>query len=147
MDELFTIAVFFIAGVALGIAIQNTWDVTALLSLQGKPIINSSTCDNLAGINQIECMVNYVKTFFNYTIREDIPRTLADLKENGGDCYDYSRLYVNMAKEKGLLAKKIDMYPTEGNGSGHGYALIWDKNLTFYCDVDLTDYHCKYFSQ
>jgi hypothetical protein len=148
MDGIYiSIALLFICGFALGVCVQNIWDVPALLSksFQDKQVINNFTCDNQTGANQVGCMVKYVKTFFNYTIRTDIPRTFEDIKENGGDCYDYTMLYVNMAKEKGLLAKKVDLFPTEENSSGHAYATIWDKNLTFYCDVDMLDYHCSYF--
>lgn len=61
-----------------------------------------SGCANRTFEGTVNCMHSFVKSIYNYTIRPDTPKTLEDLKNNGGDCYDYAMLYVKMAQDLGF---------------------------------------------
>ncbi|MEK6882086.1 MAG: hypothetical protein AABY22_20890, partial [Nanoarchaeota archaeon] len=61
------------------------------------------SCRNMSLEDSVSCMNEYVKSFYKYTLTDDdVDLTLEELKERGGDCLDYSRLYAEMAKELGF---------------------------------------------
>lgn len=89
-----------------------------------------SQCENLTFFNQIECMRDYIEPYYNYTIRDDTPKSFANVMVNGGDCYDWSHLWKGMAEDMGLRAEVHYIY---GEEVGHAYVIIWNKELTGYC--------------
>ena len=105
------------------------------------PITDYTNCSNLSVKNTTECLVNYVRPFYNYTVRDDIERDLEDIKLNGGDCYDYSILYEKMSKSLGLNSTTFSFFGT----SGHRFAVIYDYEMTSYCQVDGLNYVCRSF--
>lgn len=100
-------------------------------------------CDDMNISSTVNCLRNYVNGFYNFTERGDYIKTLEDIKEYGGDCYDYSILYRNMARELGFNAQIFSFY---GDKYGHSFVVIWDNNLTAYCILDLLNYDCTFFS-
>lgn len=118
-------------GFWLGLEYNNNGN-TFLYSFSNETSDIPLACNNLSLIKTSDCMVRYVAPFFNYTIRTDVPRTLEDIKTNGGDCYDYSLLYVDMARELGFIAKQIKIEIIKENG--HAVAMVSDK--TGYCVID-----------
>ena len=104
-----------------------------------------SNCSNLSLVDTAFCMRKYVSTFYNYTRRDERNYTgddgnLEDIKVNGGDCYDYSRIYQTLAKELGYKSKKISIFPDKG--AGHAFVVIWNTNLTEYCTIDILNVDC-----
>lgn len=99
-------------------------------------------CANLSLSESAYCFVSYVKTFYNFTEREDIPRTLEDLKENGGDCFDYSNIYFQMTKDLGFNAQFQEFWT---DNKGHRFVTIWNNDLTEYCNIDLLNVNCASF--
>ena len=105
----------------------------------GNKVVTITECNNLTLEKTANCFVAYVTPFYKYKIREDIPQSLNQLKINGGDCYDWSLLYTNMAKEIGLNAEQVQMQIDGSNY--HAIAVITDK--TGYCVLDqLTTPNC-----
>jgi len=104
-------------------------------------VTDYNNCSNLSFENTTICLVDYVRTFYNYTVRDDIERDLEDIKNNGGDCYDYSILYEKMAKSLGLNATTFSFFGT----SGHRFAIIYDYEMTGYCQIDELNYVCRSF--
>lgn len=98
--------------------------------------IEINQCENLTLEDAVYCLRDYINGFYRYVPRNDTFSSLEDLKENGGDCSDYSLLYKNLAESLGLKAKIINIYPDEG--VGHAFAIIWDKNLTGYCKTEVS---------
>jgi len=102
-------------------------------------IFNNNDWDNYTGCQDKDlrgttsCLVDYVDTFYNFTPTEDIPQSFESLKENGGDCYDYSILYKDMATSLGYNAKTVLFY---GEDMGHQITLVWDDNIDTYCLID-----------
>lgn len=102
-------------------------------------------CKNKSLSQTSECLRDYVKTFYNYTLRNDTNKTIEDIKLNGGDCYDYSHnIYEPILKNYGFNTKHIDIYPNN-NEPGHGFTIVWDKNLTQYCKLDMLNVDCTEF--
>ena len=109
---------------------------------QSTQISNISQCSNMSLKNTSYCLRDYVSTFYNYTVRTDIPRTEEDIRLNGGDCYDYANLYEGYAKELGFYGYHESISVTKD--INHGFAVISDKEG--YCILDQTDYpKCNYY--
>lgn len=98
-------------------------------------ITDYNQCSNLTLIGTAECLQRFVSTFYNYTVRIDTYKSLDNIKENGGDCFDYSNLYVEMAKSLGFKAETHKL-PT------HMFAVIYDE--TGYVVIDMLSPN-KYF--
>lgn len=94
-------------------------------------IYDYSYCHNLTLEETAKCLRDYVSTFYNYTIRTDEERTIEDIKNNGGDCYDYNKLYERLGKQLGFdtFTFRINM-----GESYHRIAIISDN--TGYCLLD-----------
>ena len=103
-------------------------------------IVNLSMCENKTLRETTECLVDYVRTFYNYTIRDDTEKTLEDIKLNGGDCYDWSKnVYEPLAKQLGF---NVDTKRIEVEDIAHRFAIIWDKDLSGYCILEQRSYRC-----
>ncbi len=101
---------------------------------------NVTMCENKSLEKTTECLVDYVKTFYNYTIRNDTEKTIEDIKVNGGDCYDWSKnVYEPLAKQLGF---SVDTKRIEGEDVAHRFTIIWDKDLSGYCIIEQKSYRC-----
>lgn len=97
-----------------------------------------SHCKNLSLKDTSVCLREFLSEFYNYTIRGDKNRTIEDLIENGGDCYDYNKMYERLARELGFDSNSFRI--SVGNRF-HRIAVISDQ--TGYCVMDmLFDYKC-----
>ena len=133
-------AVVCLYGGLLGFSLHgawNEWNVNEGIKEQ-EEILEYSQCNDLDLESTSECLRNYVSSFYNYTSRSDEIRSIEDIKENGGDCYDYNKLYEKLGKELGFdtfsfRIKVGEMY--------HRIAIISDD--TGYCLMDqLHDSKC-----
>lgn len=106
-----------------------------------KQIINSD-CSNQSLIDTSKCLNNQLKQFYNYTITEDKDRSIEEIKKYG-DCYDYTRFYKLNFESLGFYTKQISIQPDKGNG--HTFLIVWDKNLTTYCKMDMELRECVEF--
>ena len=105
-------------------------------------IEKAQDCANLSLINTSRCLRNYISTFYNYTIRPDTIKTLEDIKQNGGDCFDYSSLYSRFGKELGFRTFIQTIYNKE---IYHKYAVILDDGG--YCVMDQLIFTCFTFKK
>lgn len=103
-----------------------------------KNIQNLSECSDLDLKETAYCQASYIKSFYNYTVREDTEKTLEDLKLNGGDCYDYNKLHERLAN-KTYNGISYAFYHSKENNTikGHRFSVIYDK--TGYCILDQTN--------
>ena len=115
-----------------GNSIHNEIKTQSITQSSQIEISNISQCSNLSLRNTSYCLRDYIKTFYNYTIRSDIPRTEEDIRQNGGDCYDYTELYVGYIKELGFNGYHITIKVTDD--VNHGFAVI--SNEEGYCILD-----------
>jgi len=98
-------------------------------------------CTNLSLEETAYCLRDYIKAFYNYTIRNDTEKTLEDIKLNGGDCYDYSNLYKNMAEQLNFSATTTTIFRGD-KSAAHMYTTVWDKELNGYCILDQSSVWC-----
>lgn len=129
------IAICAIVIFAMGLYLGFTYGNSTPSSFGGQPLtsLNISTCQNLSLKDAAECYREVIGPIYNYTVREDTDKTLEDIKTNGGDCYDYSLLYVKLAKNDGLYAQQLSFQSS--NSSYHAVAVIADDKYG-YCILD-----------
>lgn len=104
-----------------------------------------TNCNNLSFEESINCLNDYINSIYNYTIRDESEYNstngnLEDILKNGGDCYDYSNLYVDLAKSLGFNGQAISFFPKDSK-IGHRIALIYNEennHLSQYCILDQT---------
>jgi len=124
----------FLAGFLLRPQLADTY--FSLKSVNVPPV-EISQCGDLPLKDSVYCLRDYVNTFYKYEPRNDTFDSLEELKENGGDCYDWSKVYESFATQLGLKSKIINIFP-DGNGEGHTFLIIWDKDFTGYCKTEIT---------
>lgn len=120
----------FITGYQLGS--KGVYFDTNYFALAEEDKSNIENCENLELVETAECLNRYVRSIFNYNVREDTIKSFDDIVENGGDCYDYSNLYVSMAKSLGYRGSVTAFSLNES--TGHAFAIISDDNS--YCVLD-----------
>ena len=95
---------------------------------------NDTNCTSPSLQETSECLRQKVVSIFNYTIREDYPKTYEDLLANGGDCYDYSLFYISMFENAGYNATRISL-------PHHSFAIAYKEEEDYtktYCVLDQT---------
>lgn len=105
----------------------------------GDPPEEIYECNGNSLIEDVYCVNDYVKSIFQYVEREDIPKSFEDLKENGGDCYDWSRLYAEVFNAKGYNVREEVLLAGK---NGHVFVIVWDDELSEYCLVDQEEVEC-----
>lgn len=96
-------------------------------------------CKNLSLENGVSCLNNYVRSIYKYNpTDDDVDLTLEELKERGGDCYDYSKLYAQMAEELGYKSEII-IIPVKEDAN-HAFVVIYNEEG--YCNVDGEHFEC-----
>jgi len=116
-------------GIIIILLVWQPW-VSPPVNQEEVRIIELSQCENLYFFEQVECMRDYIEPYYNYTIRDDTPKSFSNVMVNGGDCYDWSHLWKGIANDMGLKAEVTYIY---GEDFGHAYVTIWNKELTGYC--------------
>jgi len=140
LENYFMIAIMILS-VILGALLMSLGQMTYKKYSESKYSFKADTefnCSNLNFKNSITCMNQYVQSIYNYTVRDEndynsTDGNLEDLKKNGGDCYDYNNLYIDLAKNLNLSATHLSIYSGD---KGHRIAVIWNKNLIEYCVLD-----------
>lgn len=97
-------------------------------------------CKDLDLEKTSKCLRDNVKPLFNYVIRSDEIRSLDEIIENGGDCFDYSMLYYRMAKELGFSVDTLTTGGIRGVIAGHRLTILWDEDN--YCKIDQLSVKC-----
>ena len=129
--EILLVGLIVCMSVILGFMVHNIYDEWKLNEVSQEKIVDYNQCSNLNLEETSECLREYVSTFFNYTVRSDEIRSIEDIKENGGDCYDYNKLYERLGSELGFDTYS---YRIALGDSFHRIALISDE--TGYCLLD-----------
>lgn len=100
-----------------------------------------SDCEGKNLVNTSKCLVEDISLIFNYTIRNEtnytgFDGTFNDVLKIGGDCYDWTNIYKQIAYELGFEAKANPFFYENENVSGHTFLTIYDE--TGYCILDQT---------
>ena len=105
-------------------------------------------CANLKVDETAECLVTNVRTFFIYTKTDDsISLTFDQLKTNGGDCKDWSELYVRLSEELGFYGTTATMITEEDsiNKITYLHVIAFISNSDGYCMLSQENYICYEF--
>jgi len=131
--EMLLIGLMITMSVILGFMVHDIYDDWKIneVSQEEITIKDYNQCENLNLTETSNCLRVYISTFYNYTIRSDKERTIEDIKENGGDCYDYNKLYERLGNELGFDTYS---YKIAIGDTFHRIALISDE--TGYCLLD-----------
>jgi len=129
--ETLLILLMITMSIILGFMVHDIYNNWKMNEISQEGIVDYNQCSNLNMEQTAECLREYISTFYNYTIRSDKERTIEDIKENGGDCYDYNRLYERLGSELGFDTYS---YRIALGDSFHRIALISDE--TGYCLLD-----------
>lgn len=102
-------------------------------------------CNNLTLVDTSYCLRDYIEPFFKYNYTEDkIKLNFSELKERGGDCKDWSELYVSLGRNLGFYSSTTFFSINET--SAHMIAII--SNEEAYCVLDMIDFpKCGYFAE
>lgn len=80
------------------------------------------------------CLRDYVATFYDYKMRTDISRSLENIQQNGGDCFDYAHLYKIMAKDLGYYGHVARFQTSDSRYGWHAVAIMAGND--YYCILD-----------
>lgn len=138
------IVIYFLA-FCLGVVIerylnQNQEEIPHFFSGEEQLAEVMEDCKGKLGIEpKLKCFNGYVNSIFNYTLTDDsLNLSLDELKENGGDCYNWAKFYCFAGEELGFNCDLITINKT--NSSAHMFALIYSEEG--YCVTDQKDIHC-----
>jgi hypothetical protein len=106
-----------------------------------KILQKENQCSNKSLEETAYCLRNYVSTFYKYNERDDTEKTLEDIRENGGDCYDYTMLYKKLFTDLNFNAKETIIY-TKDKKQGHAFLTVWKNELNAYCSIDMLEVKC-----
>lgn len=126
----------FLISLALAMFVLGAWSHTLLdivtVNTMSKTQSNEiSECKDFNLQQTANCLRDNLKEIYNYTERDDLPKTEEDIKLNGGDCNEYSYLYQKWARQLGFNS---DTHQICDGVFCHRFATINDK--TGYCILD-----------
>lgn len=133
--------IFLLVGVIMGYFYnENEEEILGFMVVEKSIGENISVgCENLGLFESANCLVKNVKTFYKYTRTEgNVPLTLEEIKKNGGDCWDYTYLYSEAAKDLGFGYKYLK-YPMNTK-EDHIFLIIYNEEG--YCLIDQLKYKC-----
>jgi hypothetical protein len=143
---------FLVLAVALGsigtLTFQNlslNKDDTELKNIESlQQIVNE--CDGLNLENTAICLTKEIGMIYNYKSLEERDQTknkdraFEDIKENGGNCYDYTFLYMELADMLEINNYYIKQTGIEGVVTPHRYFIMWNESN--YCTIDQIKCEC-----
>jgi hypothetical protein len=106
----------------------------------------ANDCSNLSLEDTAKCLRNNIEVIYNYkttwerNATRNTNRTFEDIKENGGNCYDYTNLYMQLATILGFNNSFISQTEVKNVVYAHRYFIMW--NETHYCEIDQTSIKC-----
>lgn len=99
-------------------------------------------CINLSMEETSYCLNDHVNSIFQYKETDDKRRlTLEELKEEGGDCKDWSELYMKYIDNLNFYSEIVIIDTNEKEA--HAFVIISDD--TGYCKLDQMDINCFRF--
>jgi len=132
--------IFLLIGVIIGCLYNDKEEILDFIGLEKSIEGNISVgCENLSLFKSADCLVKNVKTFYKYNkTKGNIPHTLEEIKEQGGDCWDYTYLYSEAAEELGFGYRYLK-YPMNEKEI-HLFLVIYNEDG--YCLIDQIGHVC-----
>ena len=115
-------------------------EIVSSFNFSEEEIINSC---NLSIEKASKCIIEKIKPYFVYNETDDrIKLTFNQLMARGGDCKDWSELYVRIGNELGFYSKIVTMKVNDK--TNHAVAMF--SNDKSYCILSQKDYSCWSFT-
>lgn len=134
-EKVMVVLIILVIGMVIGALYnENKEEILGFIILK-KPMEGNISfgCENLSLSKTVNCLVRNVRPFYKYNRTEgNVPFSLEEIKEHGGDCWDYSYLYSEAAKELGFGYRYLK-YPMNEKES-HIFLIIYDEGG--YCLID-----------
>jgi len=102
-------------------------------------VINN--CKDLNLTKTANCLRDNIKTFYFYNINNESYFDIETLKEKGGDCYNYAKLYEFLGKELDFNSTTIRNNGIKNIKPAHRWAVIWDDKTN--CKIDQLKVQCR----
>ncbi|MHA1678352.1 MAG: hypothetical protein ACTSW3_06185 [Promethearchaeota archaeon] len=117
-------------------------DISKLIRrIKNKQVDTPEECVNLSLIETANCLNNYVISIYKYNKTDDSKSlTIEELKKRGGDCNDWTDLYIGYIEDLKFDAKKVIINTGK---NAHAFAIISDE--TGYCKLDQRSLDCLMF--
>ena len=105
-----------------------------------------SECSRYDSLNgKVACLQKNINSFYIYNLTDDkMELSLEDLKERGGDCKDWSELYVRLGERMGLEGNYYKFVPGGEDGK-FSHALAFLSENEGFCIIDGKDIWCRKF--
>ena len=118
-------------------------DISKLIRrIKNKQVDTPEECINLSLIKTAHCLSDYVISIYKYNETDDFKSlTIEELKERGGDCNDWTDLYIGYIEDLNFNAKKVIISTGK---DAHTFAIISDE--TAYCKLDQMALDCFEFA-
>jgi len=110
-----------------------------IIPISEQEIIND--CENLSLTETANCLKDNIKTFYFYNINNESYFDIETLKEKGGDCYNYAKLYEFLGEKLGYNSTTIRNNGIENVQPAHRWAVIWDDKTN--CKIDQLKVQCR----
>jgi len=142
-NEILSIIVIFslvLSSITLGSLAKD--DINNLIRrIKNKQVDTPEECINLPLIETAHCLNDYVNSIYKYKETDDSKSlTIEELKERGGDCNDWTDLYIGYIEDLNFNAKKVII---DTGKDAHAFAVISDE--TAYCKLDQMSLDCFEF--
>lgn len=129
---------------SLGTSLYNAYVVSNLNDNVTTNIV--LFCQGFVRDEQVECVVNQVTSFYNYTPHNQTIRTPTEVQEYGGVCRDATLLYATVFRRLGWRTSFNYPSPNHVNlVAVQGYILNDNNTLYYQCTIDQEWYHCNIY--
>jgi len=137
---IYAISLLILITFSIALGYQASDEIESMISkFQNNYNETPEECINLSLEDTAYCLNNYVKSIHKYRKNKDSNvLTLEELKEQGGDCKDWTDLYCDYGEELGFNVKRPVIKIRED--SWHTFAIISDE--TGYCLLDQVNIKC-----
>lgn len=139
---LFLLLCLIFASIGVGYYGQN--DISSFIrKVTQEDIETPEQCNNLSMRETSHCLNDYISSIFKYKIRDDSETpTLQELINEGGDCKDWTDLYMKYTDKLNFHSKAI-IIDTD-NRTTHTFMVLSDE--TGYCKLDQVHIDCFMFN-
>jgi len=119
-------------------------DISKLIRrIKNKQVDTPEECINLSLVKTAHCLNDYIVSIYKYNETDDSRSlTIEELKERGGDCNDWTDLYIRYIEDLNFNAKKVIISTGK---YAHAFAIISDE--TAYCKLDQMSLDCFIFGR
>lgn len=133
--EIFIFVFFYLIAVGSGIFLgyQASPQIDSIIYKIQNNYNSPKECANLSLMETANCLNENIKSIYKYNLTDDsIDLTLDQLKQRGGDCNDWTKLYKEYANDLGFYTTT----PLIKIKKGFAHTFLIMSNKEGYCILD-----------